>query len=125
MEHTIYYYDTDAGGVVYYANYLKYLEEARTEWLQKRGVVLKKWVEKGITFAVYECNLRYKSPARYGDVIISSAELKDHSGVKMTLVQTISDKPSSRLLVEADVTLVCLGADFKPVKIPEEIARVL
>lgn len=125
MEHTVYYHDTDAGGVVYYANYLKYLEEARTEWLTKRGVTLRDWVARGITFAVYECRICYKSPARYGDVIISTAELKDHSGVKMTLTQTISDKASDRLLVEADVTLVCLGPDFKPVKIPEEIVRVL
>lgn len=125
MEHHVYYHDTDAGGVVYYANYLKYLEEARTEWLAKRGVVLRDWVAKGITFAVYECNIRYKSPARYGDTIISTAELKEQSPVKLTLRQTIKDKASERLLVEADVTLVSLGPDFKVVKIPGEILKVL
>lgn len=125
MEHTIYYHDTDAGGVVYYANYLKYLEEARTDWLARRGIVLRDWVAQGITFAVYECNVRYKSPARYGDVIISAAELKSHSPVKMTMVQTISEKFSGKFLVEAEVTLVCLGPDFKPVKIPAEIGKVL
>ncbi len=125
MEHHVYYHDTDAGGVVYYANYLKYLEEARTEWLAKRGVVLRDWVAKGITFAVYECNVRYKSPARYGDTIVSSAKLKEHSPVKLTLTQAVRIKASQRLLVEAEVTLVCLDQNFKVMKIPEQIQNVL
>lgn len=125
MEHHIYYHDTDAGGVVYYANYLKYLEEARTDWLSQRGIVLRDWVAKGVIFAVYECNVRYKSPARYGDTIVSTADLKEQSPVKLMLRQTITEKVSGRLLVEADVTLVSLGPDFKVTKIPAEILKVL
>lgn len=69
-EKRIYYHDTDAGGVVYYANYLKYLEEDRTEFLEKRGLSIKEMHENQFFYAVRTCSINYKSPARYGDVII-------------------------------------------------------
>ncbi|MEJ2685331.1 MAG: YbgC/FadM family acyl-CoA thioesterase, partial [Candidatus Sulfobium sp.] len=73
MSHTIlvkiYYEDTDCGGVVYYANYLRYFERARTEFLESRGVSLKALMEEGIYFVVAEAELKYKAPGRYGDVL--------------------------------------------------------
>src|SRR3989338_8890805 len=69
MEKKIYYHDTDAGGVVYYANYLKHLEEARFEFCLSKGINLSESATEGILFAVVHLDMDYKSPARYGDTI--------------------------------------------------------
>ncbi|MBF0484015.1 MAG: YbgC/FadM family acyl-CoA thioesterase [Candidatus Omnitrophica bacterium] len=116
MEKRIYYHDTDAGGVVYYANYLKYMEEARTQYLLDRGIALDMFL-----YAVRECNLRYRSPARYGDIIKCSSEIKKISAAQIFFQQNIINKADGKLLVEAEVTLVCLTRDFKPAVIPDEV----
>ena len=67
IEKKIYYYDTDAGGVVYYANYLKYLEEGRTEFCLSKGVSMKDWADKGVIFPVVHVEIDYKFPAKYQD----------------------------------------------------------
>ena len=121
MEKRIYYHDTDAGGVVYYANYLKYLEEARTEFLQKKGLSVALFQEKGFLYAVRKCSIIYRSPARYGDIILCDAHLKKTTAVQMIFEQKIFEKETQRLLVEAEVSLVSLDKDFKPVPIPEDL----
>ncbi len=121
MEKRIYYHDTDAGGVVYYANYLKYLEEARTEFLENKGLTIKKFHEQGFFYAVRKCSIVYRAPARYGDIILCDAHLKKTTAVQMIFEQKIFDKATQRLLVEAEVSLVSLDKDFKPVPIPEDI----
>ncbi len=121
MEKRIYYHDTDSDGVVYYGNYLKYLEEARTEFLEQHGLSIKLLREKGFLYAVTKCNISYRSPARYGDTIIGDAKLTKITAAQMIFDQKIYDKLSGRLLVEAEVTLVSLNNNFKPTPIPEEI----
>ena len=121
MEKRIYYHDTDAGGVVYYGNYLKYLEEARTEFLEQKGLSVPSLCERGFLYAVSQCLIRYRSPARYGDIILCHAHLKKVTSVQMIFEQKILDKNSDRLLVDAEVTLVSLNRDFKPTPIPEDI----
>ena len=69
MEKRIYFHDTDAGGIVYYGNYLKYLEEARTEFLEKKNLSVKTFHERGLIYAVSKCTINYKSPARYDDLL--------------------------------------------------------
>ena|SRR3990167_5780104 len=125
MEKRIYYYDTDAGGVVYYGNYLKYLEEARTEFLEKTGLSVKSFHARGLLYAVRECHISYRSPARYGDTIISDAKLKKVTAAQLVFNQTIHDKKTKRLLVEAEVSLVCLNQAFKPTQIPEDLKTTL
>ena len=121
MEKRIYYHDTDAGGVVYYANYLKYLEESRTEFLEKKGLSVTQLHKLGFFYAVRKCALTYKSPARYGDTIVCEARLKEITAARLIFEQTIHDKASGRLLVEAQVDLASLTRDFKPSAIPDEI----
>ena len=121
MEKRIYYHDTDAGGVVYYANYLKYLEEARTEFLENKGLSVKLLQEQGFFYAVRKCSIVYRSPARYADTIIVDAELKEITAVQMIFEQKIYDKKTRRLIVEAEISLVSLEKDFKPAPIPENI----
>lgn len=121
MEKRIYYHDTDAGGVVYYANYLKFLEEARTEFLESKGLSVRILKERGFLYAVRKCCINYLSPARYADTIICTAQLKGITAAQMIFDQKIFEKDSQRLLVTAEVSLVSLNKEFKPVIIPEDI----
>jgi len=121
MEKKIFYHDTDSGGIVYYANYLKYLEEARTEWLEARGLGMQPFLNLGLLYAVRSCNVVYKSPARYGDVICCDAAVEKMTGVQIFFRQKIWHKTTGKIIVEAEVVLVCLGKDFKPCAIPVEL----
>lgn len=121
MEKQIYYHDTDAGGVVYYANYLKYLEEARTEFLQKKGLDLALFRERKFLYAVRKCTVVYRGPARYGDTIVVDAHLKEVTFTQMIFDQKVYDQKTQKLLVEAQVSLVSLDKNFKPTPIPEDL----
>ena len=125
MEKQIYYHDTDAGGVVYYGRYLNYLEEARTAFLIGKGLDISLFCEKKFLYAVRKCSVTYKSPARYGDIITCDARLLKITAAQLFFNQTVRDKASGRILVEAEVTLVSLGSDFKPRPIPDEIRSLL
>ena len=125
MEKRIYYHDTDAGGVVYYGQYLCYLEEARTEFLELKGLSVSLFKERGLFYAVRHCNITYKSPARYGDTIICTANLIKSTAAQLFFDQKIHDKKDSRLIAEAEVSLVCLNKNFKPVVIPDDLKEKL
>ena len=121
MEKRIFFHDTDAGGIVYYGNYLKYLEEARTEFLEKRGLSVASFYERGLLYAVSRCTIQYRSPARYGETLVCQAELKEATAVKLIFNQTIHEKTTKRLVAEAEVTLVCLNKEFRPTPIPDDL----
>ena len=125
MEKRIFYHDTDAGGVVYYGNYLKYLEESRTEFLEKKALSVATFNKRGFLYAVRKCTITYKSPARYGDILLCDAQLIKMTAAQLIFDQKIHDKATGRLLVEAEVTLVCLTKDFKPVPIPDDLKEKL
>ena len=125
MEKRIYYHDTDAGGIVYYGQYLCYLEEARTEFLEQKGLSVQMFKDRGLTYAVRECHVIYKSPARYGDPLICLAKLEKATAVQLAFEQTIHDKKDGRLIVEAKVILVCLNTEFKPTTIPDDLKEKL
>lgn len=119
----IYYEDTDAGGVVYYANYLKYLERARTELLAERGIDVAEYHNKGFLFAVVNVDVQYKKPAVLGDVIDVTTEVTDVTNVTISIGHRIFR--GSTLLVEATVRLACINKDGKPRRLPEEFASLL
>jgi len=126
MEKRIFYYDTDAGGVVYYGNYLKYLEEARTEFLEKKDLSVEMFRERGMLYAVRKCSIMYRSPARYGDTVVCDAVLKKVTAAQLIFDQKIYKKENNELLVEAEVNLVSLNKDFKPAQIPDDLkARLM
>ncbi len=125
MEKRIHYHDTDAGGVVYYGTYLNYLEEARTEFLENRSLSVSEFYEKGYMYAVRNCNISYKSPARYGETIVCTASLKKMTAAQLIFDQKIIEKDSDRLIVISEVTLVCLTTDFKPSQIPDDLRNIL
>ena len=125
MEKQIYYHDTDAGGVVYYGRYLNYLEEARTQYLVHKGIDPDLFRQKKFLYAVRKSTIIYKAPARYGDTIICDANLLRITAAQLFFKQTIRDKATGRLVLEAEITLVSLNKDFKPTPIPEEIRSLL
>lgn len=125
MEKRIFYHDTDAGGIVYYGQYLCYLEEARTEFLEKRGLSVELFKKRGYVYVVRHCNVHYRSPARYGDTVLCDAKLKKMGASQLTFDQTVHDKKDGRLLIEAEVSLVCLNTDFKPTAIPDDLREKL
>jgi acyl-CoA thioester hydrolase len=125
MEKRIYYHDTDAGGIVYYGQYLCYLEEARTEFLEKRGLSVELFKERGFVYVVRQCNVSYRSPARYGDTVLCDAQLKKMGASQLIFDQTVKDKKDGRLIIEAEVSLVCLNMDFKPTAIPDDLREKL
>jgi len=123
----IYYEDTDAGGVVYYANYLKFLERARTEWLRSFGFEQDQLREQeGIIFAVRSVNVRYRQAARFNQQIISSVDDFSLKRASIGLKQSIVMQDGRSEVVNAEVNIVCLDCDkFSPKPIPERLYREL
>lgn len=114
----IYYEDTDAGGVVYYANYLRYMERARTEFLLEKGIDVAAYHNKGYLFAVVHVDISYRKPARLGEIIEVITEVMEMSQVTITLQQKVLR--NDNLLVEASVKLACIDGQGKPRRLPEE-----
>ena len=120
----VYYEDTDLAGIVYYANYLKFIERARTEWVRELGVdqgTLKS--EAGIVFAVRRVEVEYLRPARFDDVIEVETECMDCSAAKVVLAQRVLRDGVP--LVDARVTVVALSDTGRPVRLPAVFRRAL
>ena len=119
----VYYEDTDAGGVVYYANYLKFLERARTEALVTIGFNNKKIKEDyGALIIVKSCNIEYKKPSYLEDELKIRSFVKSVTKTSFFMSQFISR--GDELIVEAKVHLVFVDKSGKPVKVPEVIFKV-
>lgn len=121
----IYYEDTDAGGIVYYANYLKYAERARTEYLRHLGLnqdtLLK---EQGVGFVVRDCHISYKSPAKLDDALNITCKITELKGVSLKMEQKLYR--GDAILCEIEITLVFLSLpNMRPTKIPSEIISLL
>ena len=119
----IYYHDTDAGGVVYYANYLKYLEEARTEFFREKGVDICKLSKQDILFAVRRVEVDYKAPARYADTLTITVSISKIKNATLEFTQSINI--GDQILVKAKTQLVCINSNFAPQAIPEEVSQCL
>lgn len=111
--------DTDAGGIVYHANYLKFMERARTEWVRSRGIGLRRFLAEGMAYVVSEIALRYLSPARLDDELLITAHLVSHGRAWMQFEQQVIRSGEARLLAKADVKVVCVDmASGKPMAFP-------
>jgi acyl-CoA thioester hydrolase len=125
MEKRIFYYDTDCGGVVYYANYLKYLEEARTEYFESRGVFVKDLHASGIGFVVARQEIDYKSPAVYDDVLEITTRINSISRVSLEFEYEIKIKKDAKLVAKSKTVLVFVDKNVRPKSIPEDIKAKL
>jgi acyl-CoA thioester hydrolase len=120
----VYYEDTDAGGVVYYANYLRFMERARTEWLRELGYEQDVLREYGTLFAVKHVDIDYHRPARFNQQLDVLSTITNMGRVSITFRQRVMHELNC--LTEASVKVVCLNeATFKPRAIPETMREGL
>lgn len=120
----VYYEDTDVGGVVYYANYLRFMERARTEWLRDAGFEQDELMDsEGILFAVAAADVRYRRPARFNNRLFVSAEPAEIRQSSMVVDQRVClDEAGGPLLTTGRIRIACLGTEsFRPRPIPEHI----
>lgn len=120
----VYYEDTDLAGIVYYANYLKFVERGRSEWVRSLGVdqvALKS--ERGIVFAVRRVEADYLKPAKFDDELIVTTRMAAETGARIMLEQEVI-RGGERLFT-AQITLVCLNDLGAPARLPADIRRKL
>jgi acyl-CoA thioester hydrolase len=123
IDKKVYYHDTDSGGVVYYANYLKFLEEARTEFCRARGIDVGDWFKKGVAFVVVHVEIDYKAPAQYADIVQVSARVEKLGNSSIHFVQEI--KKDGKTLVSSRTVWACVGKDLFSRGLPEEVRAKL
>ena len=121
----VYYQDTDAGGVVFHAQYLAFMERARTELLNEAGIDLARFAERhGLLFLVHELRVKYHQPGRLNDMLSVSAEVVKLGRASLAFHQRV--ERAGELLVEADITLALVDQDrMRPARIPEELEQAL
>ena len=120
----VYYEDTDSGGVVYYANYLKFLERARTEMISSLGLSNRKLLDDyKILIIVKSCKIEYKKPLMLEDLIIVKSKIKSISKSSFVMEQLI--EKNGILASESEIVLVTVNSSGKPVKIPDVLLKKL
>jgi acyl-CoA thioester hydrolase len=125
----VYWEDTDAGGVVFYANYLKFFERARTEWLRSLGHEQERLrAEHGTLFVVTDTAVHYRSPARLDDLLEVTVHLRHAGRARMSIQQQVwrRDAQESVLLAEGTIRIGCVDAGtFRPQRIPISISNAI
>ena len=122
----VYYEDTDSGGVVYYANYLRFMERARTEWMRSLGFEQDQLIrEEGILFAVRSANVEFLQPARFNDLLSVGLDVVQRGRASLTFSQAVArSDDASRPLCTGDIKIACLdAASFRPHPIPDFILK--
>jgi len=120
----VYYEDTDLAGIVYYANYLKFIERARTEWVRSRGIDQRALKQNdGIVFAVRRVEADYLRPAVFDDQLTVATTLAQATGARLVLNQTVTRDGDT--LFEAVVTLVALAENGRPARVPDAVRAAL
>lgn len=125
MEIRIYYEDTDCGGIVYYANYLKYFERARTEYLEARGYSVAALMAEGIVFVVVHAEVDYCSPARYGETLVVETVVSDLSRASLTFSHVVRERASGRVIVEGSARLAVTDGSGKVKRLDKAIVVAL
>ena len=118
----VYYEDTDAGGIVYYVNYLKFMERARTERLRELGFAQSQLVGENMLFVVHSSEARYFAPARLDDELTVSAEVSELNKASLRFRQEVRRAKDNVLLCEGQFLIACVRADsLKPRAIPQAL----
>ncbi len=120
----VYYEDTDFGGVVYYAKYLRYLEQGRTEYFRERGVNLAESQDKGFVFAVLDVHIQYKGSGKYDDFLEVVTTLPEIRKVFMIFDTKIYNQ-EGKLLITSETKLACMNIRGRATRIPAEILEKL
>ncbi|CAA6606282.1 acyl-CoA thioesterase [Rhodospirillaceae bacterium LM-1] len=120
----IYYEDTDAAGIVYYANYLRFAERARTEWLRELGHPHQAMIDgPGLAFAVRRCLVDYLKPAKLDDLLNIVSLVTDVKAASLDLVQEV--RRQDAVLARLEIKLACLDNSLKPARIPADLRNRL
>jgi acyl-CoA thioester hydrolase len=123
----VYYEDTDAEGVVYFANYLRFMERGRTEWLRARGVEQDRLRDDhGLCFIVTETDVRFRRPARFNDELVVRTRLTEFRRARFGLEQNVHRAPDRQLLVGSRCVAACVDTDeFRPRRMPAALRATL
>ena len=121
----VYYEDTDAGGVVYYANYLKFMERARTEWLREIGFEQDSLLQEyGMIFAVRQVKVRYHQPAHFNEALQVSASIARKGRASLTFYQEVRRERDNTLLCSGEIEIACVNMQkMRPMPIPKSILK--
>ncbi|HSF68072.1 MAG TPA: YbgC/FadM family acyl-CoA thioesterase [Nitrospiraceae bacterium] len=125
MEVKIYFEDTDCGGVVYYGNYLKYFERARTHYLEEHGLSVRGLMQQGTVFVVVHAEVDYRSPARYGDRLIVETVVSDLTAASLTFSHVIRERETRRVIVEGSARLAATDESGKVKRLDKAMVAVL
>ncbi len=125
MQIRVYYEDTDCGGVVYYANFLRYFERARTEFLRDRGFEVAAYAAAGLVFVVSHAEVSYQAPARYNDVLDIDTAVVDVTRTSLTFAHVLRRISDERVIVEGAARLVCVDERGKPRRLPDDLLALL
>ena len=118
----VYYEDTDMGGIVYYANYLRYIERARSDWVRSLGIDQNAMREQdGVVFVVRRVEAEYLLPAKFDDALLVRTVVKAVTGVRLIMTQEVLR--DEKLIFQAEVTVVCIGDGGAPARLPANIRR--
>lgn len=116
-EHKVQYYETDMMGIVHHSNYIRWFEEGRTDFLEQAGYSYKRFEDEGIISPVLAVNAKYRSMARYGDVVNVEVHMRSFSGVKFALEYIITDRETGEIRVTGSSEHGLLGKDHRPVNL--------
>jgi acyl-CoA thioester hydrolase len=121
----VYYEDTDCGGIVYYANYLKYFERARTHYLETQGLSIAALLQEGTEFRVIHAEITYRSPATYGNILLIETVVRADRRTSLTFSHIIRERQSARLVVEGSAKLVTVDPNGRIKRLPPHILKAL
>jgi len=125
MDIRIYYEDTDCGGMVYYGNYLKYFERARTHYLEDRGLSVAELMKADTMFVVVHAEIDYRSPARYGDLLTVETVVSDMTAASFTFSHVIRERESRRVVVEGSARLAATNGNGKVKRLDKTMVAIL
>ena len=125
MDIRIYYEDTDCGGVVYYGNYLKYFERARTQYLEERGLSVAGLMKEGTVFVVVHAEVDYRSPARYGDTLVIETVVSDKTAASFTFSHVVQERESQRVVAEGSARLAAVDGSGKVKRLDKAMVAAL
>ncbi|MBR3631826.1 MAG: acyl-CoA thioesterase [Elusimicrobiaceae bacterium] len=124
MKKTIFYHDTDCGGVVYYGNYLKFFEEARTLYMKEKGFSIPELMKQGLFFVVARQEVEYKYPLQYADEIEVSTKILEVSDIKIVFENIITNQ-NGRLCTKGKTTLVCVNKNGMPTPMGVDVKQAM
>lgn len=116
-ERKINYYETDAMQIVHHSNYIRFMEESRTDALERIGLPYNEMERQGVLIPVLGVNCQYKHPARYGDTVLVNVGVKEYSGVKIIMEYTITNKVTGEILVTGETKHCFTDTNLKPISL--------